>query len=173
MHLILDLDGTLIYCDKDNNIIKRPYLDEFLTFVFEFCDSVSIWTAADKDYAYFVIRNICPSDKNFLFIKTRQNTHIRYFQYMGFDQVIKVEKRLSNIWKNKTFRTLGLNRHNTLIIEDTPSTCVKNYGNAIYVDSFKGDPNDTYLRDLMTYLKTLKNTNVRRIEKRYWEVYIS
>ena len=38
-------------------IFERPYLQQFLTFVFKNFD-VSVWTAASKDYALFIIEKI-------------------------------------------------------------------------------------------------------------------
>ena len=68
LNVILDLDNTLIntvdndpslpYYSKlyDTNalICARPYLFEFLEWLFDNCN-VSVFTAADKDYALFII----------------------------------------------------------------------------------------------------------------------
>ena len=79
-NLILDLDQTLISSESVNainsdslkkksdffrvdvlddfyKIFSRPYLQEFLDYAFKNFN-VSVWTAASKDYALFIIENI-------------------------------------------------------------------------------------------------------------------
>jgi carboxy-terminal domain RNA polymerase II polypeptide A small phosphatase len=73
------------------------------------------------------------------------------------------EKRLDKL-KKKGFRLEQI-----LIIDDSPEKARANYGNAIHIKEFTGDPNDCELRYLYDYLLTLKTVqNVRTIEKRGW-----
>lgn len=66
-------------------------------------------------------------------------------------------------------RRKGFEFSQVLIVDDSPNKVAKNYGNAIYVDEFEGDPNDTTLKDLAPYLTPLSTEpNFRRIEKRWW-----
>lgn len=66
----------------------------------------------------------------------------------------------------------GFTRWNTLIVEDTPSNCIRNYGNAVYIPPF--DILDTKRDEALHYLKLylerkiLPSTNVRCLEKRNW-----
>ena len=86
-HVILDLDQTIIsaetpkeidltgqdkikakkftFHDMDNYYIvfERPGLQKFLDFLFANF-SVSVWTAASKDYAAFIIKNIQRMSRN-------------------------------------------------------------------------------------------------------------
>jgi len=50
------INPNMIY-EKEYFFYKRPYLDEFLDFIFSNF-KVIIWTAAAKDYALFIIDNI-------------------------------------------------------------------------------------------------------------------
>ena len=167
MHIILDLDGTLVNCTEDENkkiiIDKRPYLEEFFDTIFEICESVSIWSAGDKDYVHYVLDRIKPLNKKFLFIKTSDScTKVYKYEYGYYIYL----KKLGNIWKNKT---LGLTKSNTIIIEDTPTNCIKNYGNSIYIPSYAGNKKDEYLLKLIKYIKWLNSqSNIRFIEKRFW-----
>jgi TFIIF-interacting CTD phosphatase-like protein len=73
------------------------------------------------------------------------------------------EKRLDNLKKK------GFALEQTLIVDDSPEKARINYGNAIYIREFTGDPNDKELQYLYNYLLTLKTVgNVRTIEKRGW-----
>ena len=56
-----------------------------------------------------------------------------------------------------------------LIVDDTPKKVERNFGNAIYAKPYFGDPEDSELRDLSRYLKSLAAlANVRSVEKRGW-----
>ncbi len=78
INLVLDLDNTILssvsfkelgkmhdkkeymeYQDMENyyRVFSRPYLQEFLDYVFKFFD-VTVWTAASRDYALFIVENI-------------------------------------------------------------------------------------------------------------------
>lgn len=69
--LILDLDETLIYASEDSdgftpdfkvcgyNVVKRPYLEEFLIN----CSvnfRIAIWSSASDDYVQEVVNRIMP-----------------------------------------------------------------------------------------------------------------
>ena len=169
MHLILDIDGTLI--TDDEPIIFRPGLAKFLNFCFEHFETVSIWSAAGEDHVQSISAQVLPEGRKWLFVRHGKYCHARYSTGSG-DEIFTpmiTEKRLGNIWKSKQYREKGLKRENTIIIDNTPSVCTKNYGNAIYVRTFEGDPDDQELDRLMTYLQDfIKCENVRTVEKRNW-----
>ena len=87
-HLVLDLDQTLIAAetpedfkkfsdgikkqnsayhrhdmDTDFFVFERPHLQDFLTYIFANF-TVSVWTAASKNYALFIIKNIILKTKD-------------------------------------------------------------------------------------------------------------
>jgi TFIIF-interacting CTD phosphatase-like protein len=91
-------------------IFGRPHLQTFLDYLFENFN-VSIWTAASKSYALFIINN---------FIKTKPNRKIDFifFSY-HCDFSMKSKKGLkclSLLWE--VFGLNGFNIHNTIIIDD-------------------------------------------------------
>lgn len=54
-------------------------------------------------------------------------------------------------------------------LDDTAEKSMLNFGNAIQVSEFRGNPTDNELLLLSNYLKKLKDVeNVRVIEKRFW-----
>jgi len=51
-------------------------------------------------------------------------------------------KDLRKIWYSPEEATNGFVKERTLIIEDTPQNCRYNYGNAIYVPTYRGYPGE-------------------------------
>jgi RNA polymerase II subunit A small phosphatase-like protein len=183
--LILDLDGTLIFSSTEYkscsklctltlypatiyHVYKRPYLDYFL----DFCSNhfqIAIWTAASHSYATEIVRNLnvvpvfCyTSDK----CTTRRCTFGN--EYCIWDDQYLNEYRVKNL--KKLWRKYDKNR--VLIVDDTPSTYCNNYGNAIPIQSFDGNPDDYCLLKLTQYLSNFINVYAERswrtVEKRYW-----
>jgi carboxy-terminal domain RNA polymerase II polypeptide A small phosphatase len=73
----------------------------------------------------------------------------------------------------KKVKRMGFSLDRVLIVEDTPQKVERNYGNAIYVCPFYGDPNDSELPKLGRYLRSLATVpNVRCIEKRGWRTRV-
>lgn len=184
--LILDMDETLIKseCFPDDGYVeegcfdisfksdgyfyytkKRPFLDEFIKYAFENFN-VAVWTAASEDYATNVIKNILNMDKlEFFFTRDRctmkQNV---YGDYYGVKNLTKLKNKFG--FENSLH---FLDR--VLIIDDVAETAVNNYGNLILIKSFIGDPNDTELLKLISYLEKIKDQpNYRKIEKRGWSL---
>lgn len=75
------------------------------------------------------------------------------------------EKRLKKL-KKKNFKLEKI-----IIVDDSPEKTKTNFGNAIYVNGFKGNSNDNELIHLHDYLvsKIKAVENVRIIEKRDWK----
>ena len=130
INVILDLDQTLIcseelkdfkpdpnkmklfdYKKMDNTYITfaRPHLQEFLDYLFKNFN-VSIWTAASKSYALFIINK---------FIK-RPNRPIDFIFFSYHCDLSTREGRglkgLDMLWE--TFKLSGYRRDNTVIIDD-------------------------------------------------------
>ena len=169
--LILDLDETLIHATKEVKefphdfvyhqyyVYKRPYLDDFLADISAYYQ-LAVWSSADDQYVNDIIAQIKPSTINFEFIWGR--TRCTYRRDIDLDQ-FNWEKRLKKIKK------FGYRLESTLIVDDTQEKCKDNYGNAIYINEFNGDPHDAELKKLKEYLVKLSDVeNVRTVEKRYW-----
>lgn len=150
-NIILDMDGTLLDHDlrMDNTIrliqqvpIPRPYLAEFMQFVFDHFQRVSIWTAASRswyDRCYEdILRHHVPEGKSFHFVKTRENynsTHLLKPLQLVYDEY-----------------PTEYTPNNTVIVDDNPLTYTQNLNNAVPVHSFFYDllPKDI-LDDLPNY----------------------
>lgn len=179
------MDSTLIG-NFGQQIVPRPHLQTFLTFCFSNFKSVSIWTAADDVWFHVVngvlfqpiLRKISPSigkQCHFRFVFTRPKGKIKFIltpENKFKPQPIFV-KELQNIF-DKPLNFPEFNKHNTLIVDDTPETYACNYHNAIHILPFVfTNSQDRELLKLMFYLKELGEyyTNHRSIlaaDKKDW-----
>lgn len=141
-----DMDGYYI-------IFERPYLQEFLDYLFENFN-VSIWTAASKDYALFII------DK---FIINRYHPD-RKLDFIFFSYHCDISKShtdrskdLSILWD--IYKLDGYNRDNTFILDDYDEVYDTQPERCIISPPFEfreeGSENDTFLIDLIPKLKKM------------------
>lgn len=184
--LILDLDETLIHAsmfektaDKiamysDRYVVyyiyKRPYVDKFLDFCCKSFD-VAVWTAASEEYAKRMV-SLVFLDRPLKFLYTKKNCiHVRNDDsvFSEFDISCVAIKDLKKVWKRK-FDGNFYSKHKTLIVDDTPSTFQRNYGNAIHIRPWDGDSQDRELHDLKRYLKVMLSIDGswRRVNKMNW-----
>jgi len=179
--LILDLDETLVHSKVENvdfvpdfelfdyKVIKRPYLAKFLTN----CSKnfkIAIWSSASDDYVAEMVKQIIPDSIELEFVWGRSKAtyrptfelnEIRYAANEHFYYI----KRLKKI------KQIGYRLEKALIVDDTPHKSKENYGNAIYVKEFYGEPEDNELQILEKYLFDIKDiADVRKIEKRGWRL---
>lgn len=169
--LILDLDETLIYASNTKLayaedfqyakyfVYKRPFLEKFLIDISKHYE-VGIWSSADDNYVAGIVNHIKPDSLNLLILWGRSRCSLK--RDLTYD-TYNYEKRLNKL-KNKGYRLEQI-----IIVDDTPEKSRTNYGNAIYISEFTGDPNDRELLYLQDYLLTLKTVeDIRTIEKRGW-----
>lgn len=186
MSLLLDLDATCInslnryelklapeqfqnkfkFHDMKGyyRIFERPYLQTFLDYAFANFD-VSIFTAADKDYALFIDENI---------IRSKPGRQLRYFFY-GYTSSLSESyydspKDLRLLWD--TLNVDGLTPCNTLLIDDLSDVAEANPDNVIRAPKFeliknkKPDTNQLYdtfflilIPQLETYLANFRKSS--------------
>jgi TFIIF-interacting CTD phosphatase-like protein len=166
-HLWLDLDETLLHGDSDEEeVIARPYLKEFLEFCFKHFVTVNIFTAASRswfDYAFSeTVQSLMPANNP------------KFHNVWSEEMCTVVEdyhiKKMSRVWIR--CKRQGMNKHNTLIVDDTPITYNKNYANAIPICSFEDPPNQQQDQELLKLMKFLPDLlslkSVLDVEKRFW-----
>lgn len=169
--LILDLDETLVHATQNKleiredflfdkfYIYKRPYLQEFFTSISKDFN-VGIWSSASDDYVNEIARLINPDHIDFEIVWGNSKCSLK--RDLTFD-TYHFEKRLDKLKKK------GFKLEEILIVDDTKEKARANYGNAIYIKAFSGDPNDHELNHLSEYLANFRDVeNVRIIEKRNW-----
>jgi hypothetical protein len=135
-------------------IFERPYLQQFLTFLFKNFN-VSIWTAASKDYALFIIDKIIVAGN-----KDRKIDYIFFSYHCGISKKIKrgSSKELSILWTY--YKLPQYNQNNTVILDDYVEDVYKNQKqNCIVAKPFEFKDNnshkDKFLKELQNKLKSL------------------
>ena len=169
--LILDLDETLIYgAEKEGprpcdfrvgpfHVHKRPHLDEFLRGMGKLFN-LAVWSSASSDYVAAIAARILPSELDWAFVWSRESCTVKRNLETFETEYIKDFKKV---------KRAGYDLARVLIVDDTRHKVARNYGNAIYVVPFEGDPGDEELPPLLKYLETLVGVeNFRTIEKRGW-----
>lgn len=177
INVILDLDQTIIsaepteehdfhkykkkrdkfrYDDMDGyyTVYSRPYLQEFLDYLFKNFN-VTIWTAASKDYALFIIEKIIINNN-----PDRKLDFIFFAYHCDLSKKMKkYSKELSMIWD--IHKLPGYSEKDTIIIDDFKENVHKcQPNNCIIARPFEftedGSENDTFLKDLIPELETMK-----------------
>jgi TFIIF-interacting CTD phosphatase-like protein len=169
--LILDLDETLIYATEEPLprepdfvvgpyfVYRRPYLDEFLTSC-SACFRLAVWSSATEEYVRPIVERILPTGVEPAFVWGRGRCVRRY------DPELREEYQVKDL---KKVRRMGYRLERVLIADDTARKVERQYGNAVYVPPYFGDPEDDLLPRLARYLVSLRDaTNVRTVEKRGW-----
>ena len=140
---------TFYTMGKDYIVFERPHLQEFLDYLFENFN-VSIWTAASKIYALFIIQNIVLKKPN------RKLDYIFFSYHCDLSEKFKNGlKDLSLLWD--TYKLPKCKDTNTVIIDDNPD--VKKTGFCISAPEFIftniNSENDTFLIELTNKLKKI------------------
>lgn len=171
MLLILDLDETLIFSSReplaettttlirDLYVHRRPGLAVFLETCLAWF-ALGIWTSGTASYASAMVSLLFPDPTQLRFVFSQQQCTMH--RTWPEDIVIPIKPL-------KKVHSYGFPLSRTLIVDDRPETYQQNYGNAIPITSWTGDPSDDVLPRLARYLERLKDADdVRRIEKRHW-----
>ena len=89
-------------------VYKRPGLDTFLNEIFKRAASVSVWTAATRDYCNKIVKNIFTPEqiKKLRFIWSRSKTVSKH-GYSYLKDMSKVFKKYNN-----------MNKKNTILLDD-------------------------------------------------------
>jgi RNA polymerase II subunit A small phosphatase-like protein len=169
--LILDLDETLIYATEEPlqrapdfvigqyAVYRRPYLTEFLISC-SACFRLAIWSTATEEYVGPVVERVMPPGVDPAFVWGRGRCVRRYDPEQLEEYYVKDLKKV---------RRLGYRLERVLIADDTPRKVHRQYGNAVYVPPFFGDPEDETLPRLGRFLISLRDApDVRTLEKRGW-----
>jgi hypothetical protein len=152
-NIVFDLDNTLICAvpfsqlhllpadlpfiyhdfiiDEINNsqnlrIFARPHLHKMLLSVSQFAN-ISVWTAAGKEYADFVVSRFFPTSIkiDFLFHSEQVQDAVRtYFRFKPLDYIY-------------SFYPTTYSQNNTIIVDDLTDVASANPNNSIQIKAFK------------------------------------
>lgn len=132
---IHDMDGYYI-------VFERPGLQKFLDYLFQNY-SISIWTAATKDYALFIIKHIILKNP------ARRLNYIMFSYHCDISKkIFKNSKDLRLIWN--IFKLPNFTSDNSIIIDDLDDVYETQPDNAIHIKAFeilaKDSEHDTELQ---------------------------
>lgn len=174
MNIVLDLDQTVIsaeayedYNTKHNKrkakkfsyedmdgyyvVFERPGLQPFLDFLFSNFN-VSVWTAASKDYALFIIEKI-------LLKKPGRKIDWIFFSYHCeiSKKIKKRTKHLHMFWEK--YEMEGYNVNNTIILDDYDEVYNTQKNNCIFMKPFEftedDSENDNFLQLIKPHLENI------------------
>lgn len=139
--------GMFKYYIMDNDFIvfERPGVQDFLDFLFSKYN-VSVWTAASKDYALFIIEKVVLKNKN------------RKLDYALFSEHCDASRERTGCLKqlNQLFHLRGYNSKNTVIIDDNKNVLEKQTNKVIPIKPFhffgKNSENDQQLAKIQKKL---------------------
>jgi TFIIF-interacting CTD phosphatase-like protein len=142
---IHDMDGYYI-------VFERPNLQKFLDFLFKNYN-VSVWTAASKDYALFIIQEIIlkKPDRQLQYILFSYHCELSKKQY-------KYSKKLDMIYDH--FNLPGFTNKNTLIVDDLDEVSKANPNNSVHIHAFeildkKSEYDNVLIRNTIKDIKTV------------------
>ena len=144
-------------CDGYFIIFERPNLQEFLDYAFENFN-VSVWTAASKDYALFIINDIILQNK-----PERKLDYVFFSYHCGLSEEVysNESKNLKLFWEK--YKLDGYNENNTFIMEDNDKVIKSNPVNSIqspeFIFKLQNSENDTFLKDVITTLDKIKDAD--------------
>ena len=176
INVLLDLDQTLIsaeasdeYDFKSNEkkakkfefhdmdgyyiVFERPGLQPFLDYLFANFN-VSVWTAASKDYALYIIDKII--------LQGKSDRHLDWVFFSYHCDISKKKKKgskdLSMLWDEYKFSEYT--KDNTIIIDDYDEVHRTQPDNCVIAFPFEflkeGSENDDYLSNLQHALSTMR-----------------
>lgn len=197
-NIVLDLDLTLICsCSKEEDekykisepdikkkikkfrkknmdnyymVFERPGLQSFLCFLFKNFN-VSIWTAASKDYALFIIEHIILNGK-----KNRKIDWIFFSYHCDISKHIKKgTKDLSILWEE--YKIPQFSKKNTVIIDDYDEVYKTQPENCISISPFNftddGSEHDNHLiklqeelKNMLTHIQSGKGKPAKEVNKK-------
>ena len=168
LNVILDIDGTLVDTREAStrstyphttipslpgyHVFIRPYLDEFLQWLFKNF-SVSVWTAGSEPYARWISEHVI-GRKTLRHILSARDCQASHDVYKN----LKSLNYLSNIDPT-------INRRNTLLIDDSFANCTSQQNNCVLVQEFNatvsGDSELKYLPERI--IKQFDSIGRRRV----------
>lgn len=171
----MDLDETLIFGTdfplirapdfktKSFFIYERPYLQPFLDTVSR-SYALAVWSSASPAYVARVTERVFKNHPT-EFVWASDRCTVR--RDLAWDTLYPIKDL-------KKVKRRGFDLDRVLIVDDSPEKVERNYGNAIYMPPFEGNPADNELPALARYLMMIHDVpNYRRIEKRHWRTQVS
>ncbi|KAF2196368.1 HAD-like protein [Delitschia confertaspora ATCC 74209] len=166
--IVLDLNGTLVHRpnrSQSSNIIKRPFLDQFLKYIFDnFC--IMVWSSARPPNVRKMVEKVLNREHQDKLIAQWARDELG-LSTEDYNQNVQVYKQLTKIWavqplhkKHPHYNEGGhWGQHNTILIDDSALKASSEPYNLIEVPEFDGTPEQMksdMLREVAGYLEQIK-----------------
>jgi hypothetical protein len=163
--VILDLNGTLVFRPhprtKSAQIVKRPFVDKFLEYIFTNF-SVMVWSSARPANVSKMVSKVLDKDQEKKLVAqwNRKQFDLTPLEY---DMNVQVFKQLSWVWDDRRIqrRHPGFGhgerwgQHNTVLIDDTQLKAAAEPYNLVQIPEFEGTAEQMksdILREVAGYL---------------------
>lgn len=114
--------------------IKRPHLDEFLLFCFNYFKIVIVWSAGTRDYVNAIVNHIFKNLKMPHLVWCKDDVE------MDGDKKDIILKPLQKLINADTHVKQHLKLEKIIHVDDNDTTFSKNKKNAIYIPAYEPDP---------------------------------
>lgn len=180
INIVLDLDNTLISSlskDEETDVLKprmkqfrwenmegvykvfeRPGLQEFLDFLFDNF-SVSIWTAASKSYALFIIDKFILNN-----MSNRKLACILYSHHCKKSKKLTKKQKSLKILQSH-FTMLNYDMNKTYIIDDHPEVYQCQPQNCIHIKPFNFSDRQSFKDDELLKVVKPKLEKLLKLDK--------
>jgi hypothetical protein len=170
-HVILDLDDTLIYSkstlkhsipdfiinygESNMNIVKRDGFDNFIDYLFNNYKTVSVWSAGSTEWVNDILPMLFGDRyKQLAFILDRR--YVSRINCSYKNRFAYCKQMDTHIWNSNLGKIFNMNRHNTVLIDDSPTHARYNGINVIRIDKFNPElPKDKVDTELLRIMKIL------------------
>ncbi|CAG8525252.1 17005_t:CDS:1 [Acaulospora morrowiae] len=179
--IVFDLNGTLIFrtCSDIEKAILRPYIKEFMDYIFSGGFSVMVWSSAQPNNVKKMVKAAFgPHEVKLIDVWNRDQFSLTFRQYhrktLTIKDLDKVWKKLNSNRVPKPYlnakstsfpASIVWDQTNTILIDDSKLKAQLQPFNSIHLlefnESLALSGRDCELRDVIPYLETLKcQTNV-------------
>lgn len=157
----------------------RPHFEQFVARCARAGITLAVWTAASNRYAALVTRYLFgPGCANLLFVYDGSRCpglNRPDVTSAASRNAASFWKPLKKVWRRADVRKKGFGRHNTLMVDDTPTNFVNNRDNGVFIPRFDHRDakasQDDYLLHLATWLEhaaKLQEPDVRLLDRHEW-----
>jgi len=153
-------------CTADSkSVLCRPHLDIFIDYCFAHFDGVALWTASENPWADSTLNFVLNKNRPWAFVCTRSRCKLIDCVNRDGTVEVAVTKPLKKVWRGRVRQRLGFKPATTVIVDDTPLSCIRNYGNAVIIPELRVENGDRALEQLMPFLcsAALPAADVRQI----------
>ena len=162
--IVLDLNGTLVH-RRRHTIVHRPYLPEFLDFLFKNF-AVMIWSSARPQNVAKMVTAVLTPQQNGDLVGMWNRQHLR-LPAEDYEANVQVFKHLTFIWEDAEIQSMAQvfgvepwNQATTILIDDSKLKGAAQPFNLLEIPTFEGKDEQMksdILKEVAGYLKEMMN----------------